>query len=97
MLFKETLEEQILYLFELILQILEFLVVVFFDRGDLLPHIAKLVDLVLYLVLELTDFVLEVVHTQLVEHDHVVVSVLSQETLKANAAEVVLAKSFDIL
>ena len=97
MLFEETLEEQVFDFLKLILQILEFLVVVFLDGGNLLSHIAKLVDLVLHLVLELTDFILEIVDTQLVQHDHIVVSMFSQEALEADAAQVILAKSLNIL
>jgi hypothetical protein len=47
--------------------------------------------------LELADLVLEIVDAQLVKHDHVVVAVLAQQALEADAAQVILAEGFDVL
>ena len=90
-------QEELLYFLELALQIVELLVVVLLDLRHFLPDIAQLTDLVLHLVLELTHLVLQVIHVQLVQHHHVVVAVLAQQTLEANRTQVVLTEGFDLL
>lgn len=79
------------------MQIIELLIIVFLNGRDLLPDIGQLPYLVFHLILELTDLVLEVIHTEFVQHDHVMVPVLTQQTLEADAAQVVFAESFDLL
>ena len=59
---KEAIDEKALNLLKLCEQVIEFLVVVFLDALDLLSHRTQLCDLVFNLVLELSDFALEILH-----------------------------------
>jgi hypothetical protein len=92
---QNLLEEEVLNVLELILQILEFLVVVLLDGRHLVPDGGQLTDLIFDLVLELCHLVLQVVYTQLIQHHDIMVSVFTKETLEADAAEVVLAECLD--
>ncbi len=56
-----------------------------------------MLDLVVGLVLELSHLSAEIPDVKLVEHYHLVVAVLAEQTLEADAAEVVLAEGFDVL
>jgi hypothetical protein len=72
-------------------------VVILLDRGDLFAYPGKLADLVFYLVLKQAHLVLEIFDAQLVQHDNIVISVVSQEALEANGAQVILAECLDFL
>ena len=52
--------------------------------------------MILHLVLKLTDLVFQVIHTEFVQHYHIMITVLSQQTLEADTAQVVLAEGLDI-
>ena len=97
LLLEVALKEERLDVFELHEELLELLVVVLLDRGYFLPHGGQLVDLGLNLIMELPDLVLEVVDLELVQHDNIVVSVLSKKALKANGAQVIFAEGLDVL
>lgn len=62
LLFKVPIEEQTLHLLKLILQVVEFLIIVFFYARYFFSNISELIDLVFYFILELRDLVLQVVH-----------------------------------
>ena len=70
-------EEERLDVLKLHEQFLELFVVVLLNSANFLPHACELVNLRIDLVMELTNLILEVVHFQLVEHDHIVVAVLA--------------------
>lgn len=74
---------------------MEFLIVVFLDGGDLFSNPGQLANLILDLVLEEADLILQVLNTQLIKHNYVVVSVISQEALETNGTEVIFAEGFD--
>jgi hypothetical protein len=67
-------------------------VIVFFDRRHLLSDAGQLAYLVLDLVLKETHLIFKVVDAQVLEHDDVVISVLTKQALEANGAQVILAK-----
>jgi hypothetical protein len=46
--------------------------------------------------MELPNLIFEIIHLKLVKHYYVMVSVLSQEALEANRAQVIFAESFDV-
>ena len=92
-----VLQEQLLNLLELVLQVVKLLVIVFLDGGDFFADAAQLADLVLHLLLEEAHLVLEVLHAQLLQHHHVVVAVLPQQTLEADGAQVALAEGLNLL
>ena len=63
---------------------------------DFLSHGRQLRDLVFDFVLELGDLTLEVLHGELVQHDDLVVAMLTQEAFEADRTEVILAESLDV-
>jgi hypothetical protein len=67
-------------------------VIVFFDRRHLLSDAGQLAYLVLNLVLKETHLIFKVVDAQVLEHDDVVISVLTEQTLEAYRAQIILAK-----
>ena len=75
---------------------MEFLVVIFLDAENFLSHGRQLGDLVFDFVLELGNLALEVLHGKLVEHDDLMVTMLTQEALEADRTEVVLAEGLDV-
>ena len=81
---------------ELSEETLELLVVVLLDIADLLAHTTQFGYLVFDLVLELGHFARQIAHVQFVKHNHIMLSVLTQQTLKANRTEIVLAESLYI-
>ena len=92
LLIEVILQEQLLYLFELIFKVIELFIVVFLDRGHLFSYTRQLPYLVLDLVLEEAHLVLEVFHAQLLEHHYVVATVLAKQALETDRAQVRLAK-----
>ena len=78
-------------------QVVEFLVIVLFDTVYLLSHATQLTNLVFDLVLELSDLFSQIIDSEFVQHDNIVVSVLTKETFEANGAEIILAESLDVL
>ena len=94
---KESVDKQPLNLFELREEISEFFVVVLLDAMHLLTHRAQLRDLIFDLVLKLTNFTAQVLHTELLKHDDLVITVLAQQALEADGAQVVLAEGFNVL
>ena len=96
LLFKVSINEQILNVPELHHQTLEFFIVVVFDIGDLLAHAAKFPDLILDFILELVYFAAQVIYGKLVKHRHFMLSVVAKQTLEADGAEALLTESFDV-
>ncbi len=92
-----VLEEELLYFLELVFQVMKLFIIVFFNRGNLLSYVRQLPYLVLHLVLEKADLVLKIFDAQLIEHDYIVISVLTQEALEAYRTQVVLAECLDLL
>jgi hypothetical protein len=84
----------LLNLLELILKVVKLFVIVFFDGGHLLSDAGQLADLVLNLVLKKTHLIFKVIYAQILEHDYVVISVLTKQALEAYGAQIVLAKRF---
>ena len=78
-------------------QVVEFLVIVLFDTVYLLSHATQLTNLVFDLVLELSDLFSQIIDSEFIQHDNIVVSVLTKETFEANGAEIILAESLDVL
>lgn len=60
------------------------LVVVLFNTADFLPHATKFGYLVFNFVLELGYFSREVAHVEFIQHDHIVLSVLTKQALETN-------------
>ena len=56
-----------------------------------------MVNLGFNLVVELADFVFEVVNLEFIQHHDVVISVLAQQALEANRTQIVFTESFDVL
>jgi hypothetical protein len=52
--------------------------------------------LIFHFVLELAHFVFEVINAEFIQHDNVVVPMISKQTLKADAAQVIFTEGFDI-
>jgi hypothetical protein len=71
-------------------------VIVFFDRGHLLSDSGQLADLILNLVLKETHLILEIIYAQIFEHDHIVISVLSEQALEAYGAQIILTKGLNV-
>ena len=62
-----------------------------------LPHVAQLDYLIFDFVLELGDQITHVCDIQLIQHDHLVVAMIAEETLEADRTEIILAESFYFL
>lgn len=76
---------------------MEFLVVIFLDGGDLFSDTRQLTNLIFYLVLKQAHLVLQIFDAKLIEHDNIVVSMLPEQALEADGAQIVLAKGLDFL
>ena len=76
---------------------MELFVVILFNGGDLFAYSGKLANLILDLVLEQADLVLQVLNAELIEHDHIMISVVTQQALEANGAQIILTKGLDFL
>jgi hypothetical protein len=83
-LFKVSLQKETLNVFELKKKFFEFFVIVVFNRTNFVSHGGELVDLGFDFVMELSNFVFQVIHLEFVKHHHVMVPVLTKETLEAN-------------
>lgn len=77
-------------------QVVKLFVIVFLNGLYLFPHPAEFVDLIIGLLLKLTNLDFQIFHAEFVQHDDVMVPVVGEQTLKANAAQTVLAKGFDV-
>jgi len=77
LLFKITLEKQGLNIFELQKKLLKFLVVIVFDGAYLITHRGQLVNLSFNLIMELADFVFQVFNLEVIEHHHIVTTMVS--------------------
>ena len=83
LLLEVAIDEEALDLLELSKQVIKLLVVVLLDAVNFFAHGRQLGHLVLNLVLELVDLASQILNRKLVQHDNLVVSVLTQETLEA--------------
>ena len=75
---------------------MEFLVVILLDAQDFLSHGGKLANLVFDFVLELGDLALEVLNRELIKHDYLMVTMLTQKAFEADRTEIILAESLDV-
>lgn len=84
LLLEVSIDEEALYVAKLSEKTFKLLVVVLFNTADFLPHATKFGYLVFNFVLELGYFSREVAHVEFIQHDHIVLSVLTKQALEAN-------------
>lgn len=77
-LLKVPLKEERLNILELHKELLEFFVIILLDGAYFFPHGGQLVDLCFDFLVELSDFVLQIIYLELIEHHDLMVPVLPQ-------------------